>query len=164
MSVSNVEKIKLFACKNYLGHKLLPHKLEVREMLAYKFNMPPTAARRRGRREREKRATGMRNQKNTFKCARRCRKKVNTFYIRSTSPSTHTYTRAYLRARHIYVIQQFYLLNVQRKKRQQQSAYILLYFQVIVIVAVATISHTHLNINQAHDKGKKELMHETLAK
>lgn len=43
MSVSNAEKIKLFACKNYLGHKLLPHKLEVREMLAYKFNMPPTA-------------------------------------------------------------------------------------------------------------------------
>lgn len=44
MSVSNAEKIKLFACKNYLGHKLLPHKLGVREMLAYKFNMPPTAA------------------------------------------------------------------------------------------------------------------------
>lgn len=53
MSVSNAEKIKLFACKNYLGHKLSPHKLEVREMLAYKFNMPPTAAQ----------ATGMRNQK-----------------------------------------------------------------------------------------------------
>lgn len=104
MSVSNVEKIKLFACKNYLGHKLLPHKLEVREMLAYKFNMPPTAAaaaaRRRGRGERVKRATGMRNQKNTFKCARRCRKKVNTFYIRSTSSSTstqcmHTYIHTY---------------------------------------------------------------------
>lgn len=102
MSVSNVEKIKLFACKNYLGHKLLPHKLEAREMLAYKFNMPPTAAAasRRGKREGEKRATGMRNQKNTFKCARRCRKKVNTFYIRSTSPSTstqcmHTYIHTY---------------------------------------------------------------------
>lgn len=86
MSVSNAEKIKLFACKNYLGHKLSPHKLEVREMLAYKFNMPPTVAR----------ATGMGNQKNTFKCARRCRKKVNTFSITCTQTGRHTYTHAYI--------------------------------------------------------------------
>lgn len=93
MSVSNAEKIKLFACKNYLGHKLSPHKLEVREMLAYKFNMPPTAAA----------ATGMRNQKNTFKCARRCRKKVNTFSITCRHTYIHMQTRIHINHPHTYL-------------------------------------------------------------